>query len=161
MKMSMTTRFRPFVPAAVAAAVLAACGGGGVDIATLNTINIAKNAAPPELAYQFINYLLKPDIQQALGAAGVDAPVAKDAKLSPAEAKQWVYGAEMVSKLKTLDYDKLNAAKGGGYLPQSDHSVPSNVSAERYEFVLNLLRRHGKYPLQLGKYDIPGFGREA
>jgi putative spermidine/putrescine transport system substrate-binding protein len=82
------------------------------DIATLNTINIAKNAAQPELAYQFINFLLKPDIQQALGAAGVDAPVAKDAKLSPAEAKQWVYGAEMVSKLKTLDYDKLNAAKG-------------------------------------------------
>lgn len=81
------------------------------DIATLNTINIAKNAAQPELAYQFINFLLKPDIQQALGAAGVDAPVAKEAKLSPAEAKQWVYGAEMVAKLKTLDFDKLNAAK--------------------------------------------------
>ena len=53
---------------------------------------------------------------------------------------------------------KLNAAKGGGYLPQSDHSVPSNVSAERYEFVLGLLRKHGKYPLQLGKWDIPGLG---
>jgi putative spermidine/putrescine transport system substrate-binding protein len=81
------------------------------DIATLNTINVAKNAANPELAYQFINYLMKVDVQQALGAAGVDAPVAKDAKLTPAEAKQWVYGAEMVAKLKTLDYDKLNAAK--------------------------------------------------
>jgi hypothetical protein len=54
---------------------------------------------------------------------------------------------------------KLNAAKGGGYLPQSDHSVPSNVSAERYEFVLNLLRKHGKYPLDLGAYDIPGLGK--
>lgn len=54
---------------------------------------------------------------------------------------------------------KLNAAKGGGYLPQSDHSVPSNVSAERYEFVLNLLRKHGTYPLQLGSYDIPALGR--
>jgi uroporphyrinogen decarboxylase len=50
---------------------------------------------------------------------------------------------------------KLNAAKGGGYLVQSDHSVPSNVSAERYEFVLNLLRKHGRYPLQLGSWDIP------
>ena len=38
---------------------------------------------------------------------------------------------------------------------QSDHSVPSNCSAERYEFVLNLVRKHGKYPLQLGAYDIP------
>jgi hypothetical protein len=50
---------------------------------------------------------------------------------------------------------KLNAAKGGGYLPQSDHSVPSNVSAERYEFVLNLLRKHGSYPLDLGSWDDP------
>jgi hypothetical protein len=50
---------------------------------------------------------------------------------------------------------KLNAAKGGGYLPQSDHSVPSNVSAERYEFVLGLLRKHGTYPLALGKWDDP------
>jgi len=53
---------------------------------------------------------------------------------------------------------KLNAAKGGGYLPQSDHSVPSNVSAERYEFVLNLLRKHGSYPLNLGEWDIPDLG---
>jgi hypothetical protein len=50
---------------------------------------------------------------------------------------------------------KLNAAKGGGYIVQSDHSVPSNVSAERYEFVLNLVREHGDYPLDLGEYDIP------
>ena len=50
---------------------------------------------------------------------------------------------------------KLNAAKGGGYLAQSDHSVPSNVSAERYEFVLGLLRKYGKYPLALGKWDDP------
>jgi Uroporphyrinogen-III decarboxylase len=50
---------------------------------------------------------------------------------------------------------KLNAAKGGGYLPQSDHSVPSNVSAERYEFVLNLLQKYGPYPLDLGAYDDP------
>jgi uroporphyrinogen decarboxylase len=50
---------------------------------------------------------------------------------------------------------KLNAAKGGGYLPQSDHSVPSNVSAERYEFVLDLLRKNGKYPLSLGSWDDP------
>jgi uroporphyrinogen-III decarboxylase len=50
---------------------------------------------------------------------------------------------------------KLNAAKGGGYIVQSDHSVPSNVSAERYEFVVNLVRKHGSYPLNLGRYDLP------
>jgi uroporphyrinogen-III decarboxylase len=53
---------------------------------------------------------------------------------------------------------KLNAAKGGGYIVQSDHSVPSNVSAERFEFVLNLVRKHGDYPLNLGAYDIPDLG---
>ena len=53
---------------------------------------------------------------------------------------------------------KLNAAKGGGYIVQSDHSVPSNVSAERFEFVLNLVRSRGEYPLQLGSWDIPELG---
>jgi hypothetical protein len=50
---------------------------------------------------------------------------------------------------------KLNAAKGGGYIFQSDHSVPSNVSGERYEYVVNLVRKHGVYPLDLGECDIP------
>jgi len=50
---------------------------------------------------------------------------------------------------------KLNAAKNGGFIVQSDHSVPSNVSAERYEMVYNLVKKHGSYPLDLGAYDIP------
>ncbi len=50
---------------------------------------------------------------------------------------------------------KLNAAKGGGFIVQSDHSVPSNVSAERYEFVYNLVKKRGVYPLDLGRWDIP------
>ena len=56
---------------------------------------------------------------------------------------------------------KLNAAKGGGYIFQSDHSVPSNVSGERYEYVIGLVRRHGSYPLALGEFDIPGLGAGA
>ena len=50
---------------------------------------------------------------------------------------------------------KLNAAKGGGFIFQSDHSVPSNVSAERYEYAVNLVRKHGTFPLTLGEFDIP------
>ena len=49
----------------------------------------------------------------------------------------------------------LNAAKGGGLIFQSDHSVPSNISAENYEYVVNLVREYGQYPLELGEYDIP------
>ena len=50
---------------------------------------------------------------------------------------------------------KLNAAKGGGFIFQSDHSVPGNISAERYEYVINLVREHGRYPLNLGEHDLP------
>ena len=50
---------------------------------------------------------------------------------------------------------KLNAAKGGGFIFQSDHSVPGNVTAERYEFVVNLVREKGVYPLDLGEFDDP------
>jgi len=58
-------------------------------------------------------------------------------------------------ELKTIVMRKLNAAKGGGMIFQSDHSVPSNVSAENYEYVVNLVREFGQYPLELGDYDIP------
>ncbi len=50
---------------------------------------------------------------------------------------------------------KLNAAKGGGYIFQSDHSVPSNVSGQSYDYVVRLIRERGNYPLDLGEYDLP------
>jgi hypothetical protein len=50
---------------------------------------------------------------------------------------------------------KLNAARGGGLIFQSDHSVPSNISGERYEYVVNLVRKYGTYPLQLGQFEEP------
>jgi len=48
---------------------------------------------------------------------------------------------------------KLNAAKGGGYIFQSDHSVTSGVSGETYDYIVKLVREYGHYPLQLGEYD--------
>ncbi|MBI4890789.1 MAG: hypothetical protein HY821_09210 [Acidobacteria bacterium] len=44
---------------------------------------------------------------------------------------------------------KLEAARGGGLIFQSDHSVPSDISAERYTYVVNLVREFGRYPLEL------------
>jgi uroporphyrinogen decarboxylase len=49
---------------------------------------------------------------------------------------------------------KLNAAKRGGFIFQSDHSVSSDVSGETYDYIVKLVREYGKYPLQLGKYDL-------
>ncbi len=37
---------------------------------------------------------------------------------------------------------KLNAAKGGGYILQSDHSVPYNVDPASYDYVVRLVREH-------------------
>jgi uroporphyrinogen decarboxylase len=48
---------------------------------------------------------------------------------------------------------KLNAAKGGGYILQSDHSVPDNVAPVTYDYMIDLMREYGKYPLTLGDYD--------
>ena len=49
---------------------------------------------------------------------------------------------------------KLNAAKGGGMIFQSDHSVSSSVSGKTYDFIVNLVREFGQYPLDLGEYDM-------
>ena len=47
----------------------------------------------------------------------------------------------------------LSAAKGGGLIFQSDHSVSSSVSGHTYDFIVKLVREYGNYPLQLGKFD--------
>jgi uroporphyrinogen-III decarboxylase len=49
---------------------------------------------------------------------------------------------------------KLNAAKDGKYIFQSDHSVASNISGHTYDYIVNLVREYGKYPLNLGEYDL-------
>ena len=64
----------------------------------------------------------------------------------------WANGSH--EEIKRTVLTKLNAAKGGGYIFQSDHSVPSNISGQNYDYVVNLVRKYGKYPLQLGEYDI-------
>ena len=48
---------------------------------------------------------------------------------------------------------KLNAAKGGGYIFQSDHSVTSEVSGHTYDYIVSLVREYGKYPLRLEDMD--------
>jgi hypothetical protein len=44
---------------------------------------------------------------------------------------------------------KLNAAKGGGFIFHSDHSVSSNVSGHTYDYIVKLVRQYGRYPLDL------------
>jgi uroporphyrinogen decarboxylase len=60
-----------------------------------------------------------------------------------------------MDELKAYVLRKLNAGKGGGFIFQSDHSVPHSISGERYDYVVKLVREYGTYPLNLGEYDIP------
>ncbi len=66
---------------------------------------------------------------------------------------EWAHAG--MDELKRAVLTRLNAAKGGGYIFQSDHSVPDNVSGERYDYAVRLVRKHGVYPLDLGEYDLP------
>jgi len=101
--------------------------------------------------------------------AGVDAynPLEAKAGLDVVDLKRrfgrrWAFNGNIdVRVLATNDrrevrrevLTKLNAAKGGGYIFQSDHSVPDNVAPATYEYVMQLVREHGRYPLALGEFD--------
>jgi uroporphyrinogen-III decarboxylase len=44
---------------------------------------------------------------------------------------------------------KLQAAQGGGYICQSDHSVSSDVAPESYAYMAELAREYGTLPLDM------------
>lgn len=101
---------------------------------------------------------------------GVDAynPLEAKARLDVIELKKqfkgrWAFNGNIdVRVLASNDCDeirrevltKLNAAKGGGYILQSDHSIPSNVDFASYDYMVRLAREFGDYPLQLGEFDV-------
>jgi uroporphyrinogen decarboxylase len=64
-----------------------------------------------------------------------------------------ILGTNDREKVRREVLRKLNAAKGGGYIIQSDHSVPGDVEAATYDYFVKLVREYGKYPLQLGEFD--------
>jgi len=69
------------------------------------------------------------------------------------DVQLWASGTK--AELRATVLTKLNAAKGCGFIFQSDHSVPGNVSPDNYDYVVQLVRRHGVYPLHLEEFDLP------
>ncbi len=102
--------------------------------------------------------------------AGVDCynPLEAKAHLDVVELKKqyqdcWSFNGNInVQVLETNDREKvrkevlrkLQAAKGGGYIFQSDHSMPNNVDPQTYDYMIQLVREYGNYPLNLGKFDM-------
>ncbi len=48
---------------------------------------------------------------------------------------------------------KLNAAKNGGYIMASDHSVTSDSKVENYDYMIELINKYGTYPICLGEFE--------
>jgi len=69
------------------------------------------------------------------------------------DVQVWETGDEAAILREVLR--KLNAAKGGGFIFQSDHSVASDVSGKTYDYIVKLVREYGTYPLRLGEFDEP------
>jgi hypothetical protein len=65
----------------------------------------------------------------------------------------WETGDRELIRREVLS--KLNAARSGGYIFQSDHSVASNVSGSTYDYIVKLVREHGRYPIELGEFNSP------
>jgi hypothetical protein len=72
------------------------------------------------------------------------------------DVKTWADATR--EELEEAVLTKLNAAKGGGFIFQSDHSVPGSVSGKNYDYAVSLVRERGTYPLRLGAYDLPDLG---
>jgi hypothetical protein len=68
------------------------------------------------------------------------------------DIRTWESGDQRLIRQEVLT--KLNAAKGGGMIFQSDHSVSSSVSGPTYDYIVKLVREYGTYPLRLGEHDI-------
>lgn len=104
-------------------------------------------------------------IFEDLRTAGVDAynPLEAKAGLDVVDLKRrfgdrWAFNGNIDARvLATNDRSqvrrevlrKLQAARGGGYILQSDHSIPDNVDPQTYDYMIQLVRRYGRYPLRL------------
>jgi putative spermidine/putrescine transport system substrate-binding protein len=68
-------------------------------------------APQPELAQQFLRYVISAESQAILAEANGWGPVNKRTKLAPEVAAQVVYGPEKINALIAPDYDVINAKR--------------------------------------------------
>ena len=71
------------------------------------TINVTKNCANKELAYEYINYRISEELQTKTGKALNEAPTNKDVTFTEEESKDMTYG-DKAAKVKVVDYAFVN-----------------------------------------------------
>ncbi|MEG0251477.1 MAG: uroporphyrinogen decarboxylase family protein [Christensenellaceae bacterium] len=94
-------------------------------------------------------------------------PVEVKAHLDAVELKK-TYGGRLafvgnvdVRELESGDNDrikkevlyKLQAAQGGGWICQSDHSVSNDVAPQSYAYMVELVRDYGRFPLDMDRIN--------
>lgn len=75
--------------------------------ANFNTINITKNCKNKDLAYEYLNYRISPELQTKTGKALNEAPTNKEVTFTEEEAKDMTYG-ETADNAKIVDYSFVN-----------------------------------------------------
>ena len=75
--------------------------------ANFNTINITKNCKNKDLAYEYLNYRISPELQTKTGKALNEAPTNKKVTFTEEEAKDMTYG-ETADNAKIVDYSFVN-----------------------------------------------------
>ena len=75
--------------------------------ANFNTISITKNCKNKDLAYEYLNYRLSPELQAKTGKALNEAPTNKKVEFTEEESKNMTYGPK-AANAKVLDYSFVN-----------------------------------------------------
>ena len=78
-----------------------------ITYANVNTISITKNCKNKNLAYEYLNYRLSPELQTKTGKALNEAPTNKKVEFTDEESKNMTYG-DKAANAKVLDYSFVN-----------------------------------------------------
>ncbi|MGE5701323.1 MAG: ABC transporter substrate-binding protein [Clostridia bacterium] len=77
-------------------------------MATFINAQVVEGSKNPELAKQFVNYLLRPEVQKAFAEQTGFAPTNQTVQLDPELASVIPYGAEAVAELVPLNWEVVN-----------------------------------------------------
>jgi putative spermidine/putrescine transport system substrate-binding protein len=73
-----------------------------------NWFEVVKGAPHPELAQEFVSYLISADAQELFARHVFFGPINRQTKLDPETAKRVPYGPEQIGRLVKLDYVAMN-----------------------------------------------------
>ena len=91
--------------------------------ANFNTINVTKNCANKELAYEYINYRISEELQTKTGKALNEAPTNMDVTFTEEESKDMTYGDKAAKEMCIRDRIWIGIYTFGRSRAQGDRSI--------------------------------------